>query len=91
VPSAIARSSRQASMPFMRGMSMSRKTIAGSLARAASMASMPSPASRMSKPATSSSVVAMSRRMNGSSSTIRTERVRARPRCRRAAPRSARR
>ena len=57
-------------------MSMSRKTICGPRRRGArSSASSPSPASVSRKPETSSSVVAISCRMRGSSSTMRIVRL----------------
>jgi hypothetical protein len=72
---AVPRSSRrprQTPKPSSLGMSMSRNTISGEVLCATSSASTPSAASASSKPATSSSVVAISLRMNGSSSTIST-------------------
>src|SRR4051794_12147447 len=59
----------------MRGMSMSRNTSSGWTSAARSTASTPLAASCSWKPATSSSVVETSLRMNGSSSTIRTLRI----------------
>jgi len=61
---------RHASMPSIRGMSMSRKTSRGPSRRAACTLSSPSLASCRSNAETPSSVVRMSLRMNGSSSTI---------------------
>src|SRR3954469_4727439 len=74
-PLSWARMRRHASMPSIGGMSMSRKTSSGWTSAASATASTPLAASWSRKPATSSSVVETSLRMNGSSSAIRTLRI----------------